>query len=116
MQGRSSRTPLMSRSWRSTGAMRARASASARVMGISSGSGEPALAALVALDVAIALALGAAGRAAGAEIELAHVLVLAQHRRRAVHDDPAALEDVAVVGVTQRHAGVLLGEQEGDAF
>ena len=33
---------------------------------------------------------------------------------RAVHHDAAALQDVAVVGVAQRHVGVLLGQQEGD--
>src|SRR6478752_7282290 len=92
-------TPLISRSWRSSVASGFRASASARAMLFSSG--EPALAALVALHVAVALAL-ARGRA-GAEIELAHVLVLAQRRGSAVHDDPAAFQDVAVVGVAKRH-------------
>src|SRR6187455_1928278 len=105
-------TPLISRSWRSSRASGFNDSASARAMARSSG--QPALAALVALHVAIALSL--ARGAAGAEVELAHVLVLAQGRRGAVHDDTAALQDVAVVGVAQRHVGVLLGEEEGDAF
>jgi hypothetical protein len=34
----------------------------------------------------------------------------------AVHHDAAVLQDVAVVGVAQRHVGVLLGQQEGDAL
>src|SRR5438552_15846620 len=103
-------TPLISRSWRSSSASGFRASASARAMA-SFSSREPALAALVALHVAVALAL-ARGRA-GAEVELAHVLVLAQRCRGAVHDHPAAFQDVAVVGVAQRHVGVLLRQQEG---
>src|SRR5262249_44820157 len=75
-------------------------------------SGEPALAALVVLGVAerFALALG------DAEVELLDVLVLAQRLGVAVHDDAAVLEDVAVARVFERHVGVLLGEQERDAF
>src|SRR5580765_1572030 len=105
-------TPFISRNWRSSSASGFRASASARAMAVSSG--EPALAALVALHVAVTLAL-ARGRA-GAEVELAHVLVLAQRCGGAVHDDAAAFQDVAVIGVAQGHVGVLLGQKEGDAF
>ncbi|KAI1691008.1 hypothetical protein DdX_22163 [Ditylenchus destructor] len=75
-------------------------------------SSQPPLAALVALDVAEALAI----RAADTEIELLHVLVLAQALRLAVHDDAAVLQDVAIGGVAQRHVGVLLGQKEGDFF
>src|SRR5438876_7308997 len=73
---------------------------------------KPALAALVALHVAEALAV----TAAHAEVELFHVLVVAQALRRAVHHHAAVLEDVAIVGIAQRHVGVLLGEQEGHAL
>src|SRR5215471_2921785 len=48
------------------------------------------------------------------EVELLHVLVRRELRRRPVHDDPAVLQNIAVVGVPQRHARVLLGEQEAD--
>src|SRR6202171_3654480 len=73
---------------------------------------QPSLAALVMLHVAerLALAFG------DAEIEFLHVLVLAQRLRLAVHHDAAALEDVTVSGVFQRHVGILLGEQERNAF
>src|SRR5450432_385866 len=106
-------TPLISRSWRSSGCSVRRASASARAT-TSLLSGEPALAALVALHIAVALAFARAR--SGTEVELAHVFVLAQHRRRAVHDDAAAFQYVAVVGVAQCHVGVLLGQQKGHAF
>src|SRR4051794_19958220 len=69
---------------------------------------EPALAATVVLDVAER----AAALAADAEGELLHVLVLAQGRGVAVEHDAAILEDVAVMGVAQRHVGVLLGQQD----
>src|SRR5579883_414531 len=72
------------------------------------GSGEPALAPAVMLDLAVAFAPGG-GKA---EIELLHILVAAQGLRRAIHDDAAVLEDVAIIGIAQRDVGVLLGEQE----
>src|SRR5665213_2516909 len=113
MPGLVSCTPLISRNCRKTGSSFCNASASARAM-ITFSSGQPALAPLVALHVAIALAV-AAGMA-GAEIELAHVFVLAQGGGGAVHDDAPALENVAMVGVAQRHVGVLLGEKKGHAL
>src|SRR5262245_30601895 len=58
---------------------------------------QPALAPLIGLHVAEALAVAAAD----AEVELAHVLVLAQRVGLAVHDDAAVLQDVAVVGVLE---------------
>ena len=54
------------------------------------------------------------GARGNAEVELLHVLVRGELRRDPIHDDPATLEDVAVVGVTQRDAGVLFGEQKTD--
>src|SRR5690606_1792855 len=72
-------------------------------------SSKPAFAALVALYITEALAV----RAAHAEVELLHILVLAQALGLAVHHDAAVLQDVAVVGVAQRHVGVLLGQEEG---
>src|SRR4051812_33140377 len=75
-------------------------------------SSQPSLPSLVALHLAktFAVALGYA------KIEFFHVLVLAQALRRAVHDDAAGFQDIAVGGVFQRHVGVLLGKQEGDAL
>src|SRR3954471_13171240 len=75
-------------------------------------SSQPSLPSLVALHLAetFAVALGYA------EIKFFHVLVLAQALGRAVHDDAAGFQDVAVGGVFERHVGVLLGEQEGDAL
>src|SRR5579883_1947777 len=73
---------------------------------------QPALAALVVLHVAEALA----SALRDAEVELLHVLVLGERAGLAVHDDAAVLENVAVARVIQRHVGVLLGEQEGDAL
>ena len=58
----------------------------------------------------IAEALAARGREP--QVELLHVFVAGEVRGRAVHDDPAVLEDVAVVRVPQRDVGVLLGQQE----
>jgi hypothetical protein len=51
-----------------------------------------------------------------AEVELAHVLVLGQHRRRLVEDELADLHHVAVAGDGQGHAGVLLDQQHGRAL
>src|SRR5215510_2327387 len=71
----------------------------------------PAAAPAVLLDVAVA----AAALAAAAEIELADVLVTAQPLGRAVEDDAAVLDHVAVVGDLERDLGVLLDEQDGGA-
>src|SRR5574343_1706387 len=76
------------------------------------GSSQPTLAALVALDVLEALTLATTY----AQVELLHVFVGAQVFGFAVHHDAATLHDVAVVGVLERHIGVLLGDQEGDLF
>src|SRR5262249_13538649 len=69
---------------------------------------EPTLAALIVLHVAKRLPLALRD----AEIELLDVLVLCQRFRLAVHDDAAVFQDVAVTGVSERHVGVLFGEQE----
>src|SRR5689334_7993646 len=74
-------------------------------------SGEPALAPAVVLDVAIAFPADGGE----AEIELLHVVIGPERRGVAVHDDAAALQNVAVIGIAQRDVGVLLGEQEGHA-
>src|SRR5580704_14551376 len=74
------------------------------------GSSKPALAPSVVLDVAER----AATLAADAEIEFLHVLVLAQGRGVAVEHHAAVLQDVAIMGVAQRHVGVLLGQQDRD--
>src|SRR3990172_7434152 len=71
----------------------------------------PAPAPAVLLDLAVA----AAALAAAAEIELADVLVAAQPLGRAVEDDAAVLDHVAVVGHVERDLGVLLDEQDGGA-
>src|SRR5207245_2731026 len=71
---------------------------------------EPALAPAIVLDVAVALA----ARRRQSEIEFLDVLVAAQYRRGAVHHDAAVFEDVAVIGMTQRDVGVLLGDEEAD--
>src|SRR5215475_2869256 len=68
----------------------------------------PAAAPAVLLDVAIA----AAALAAAAEIELADILVTAQPLGRAVEDDAAVLDHVAVVGDVEGDLGVLLHEQD----
>ena len=50
-----------------------------------------------------------------AEIEFLDVLVLQQALAGIVHHDAADFEHVAVVGGLERHVGVLLDEQDGDA-
>src|SRR5215467_15255139 len=69
---------------------------------------QPTLAALIVLHVAERLPLAFRD----AEIELLDVLVLRQRFRLAVHDDAAVFQDVTVTGVSERHVGVLFGEQE----
>src|SRR5216684_8690149 len=71
---------------------------------------QPPLAPAVVLDVAER----AAAFAADAEIEFLDVLVFAQRRGVAVEHHAAVLQDVAVMGVAQRHVGVLLGQQDRD--
>src|SRR3977135_2801304 len=78
--------------------------------GLEERASQPALAPAVVLDVAER----AAALAADAEIELLHVLVFAQARGGAVEHHPAVLQDVAVMGVAQRHVGVLFGQQDRD--
>src|SRR5690606_15062266 len=75
-------------------------------------SGKPALAALVMLDVAVAFC---ALRAAHAEIEFAHILVLDETLGRAVEDDLAGLHDVAVVRYRECDGGILLDQQHRHA-
>src|SRR4029077_7351063 len=76
------------------------------------GSGEPALAAPVLLEVAIGLARA---DLVEPEIELLDVGVLLQGFSRALEYDPAVLHDVAVVGDIERHGGVLLDQEHGQA-
>src|SRR5690606_13292301 len=71
---------------------------------------EPALAALVGLQVLERAALFAAA----SQVELPDVLVVDQLGLRAVEHDLARLHDVAVAGRVQRHARVLLDQQDGD--
>src|SRR3990172_1282518 len=74
---------------------------------------QPAPAPLVVLHVAIALGLAELGKA---KVELFDVFVLAEAGRRAVEHDFAVFEHVAVVGDVEGGAGVLLDEQDGQAF
>ena len=50
---------------------------------------------------------------AAAEVRALDLLVLPQLGGRAVEDDAAALDDVAVVGEVERHPCVLLDEEHG---
>src|SRR5215831_17690066 len=71
---------------------------------------EPPLSAAVVFDV-----LEAPARARrDPEVELLHVLVRGEIGGGTVHDDAAVLENITVVGVPERDARVLLGEQEAD--
>src|SRR5438067_418132 len=76
----------------------------------SSSSAIPPPAATVLLDVTIA-----APRTGAAEIELGDVRVRAQPLRRAVEDHAAVLHHVAIIGDLQRHARVLLHEEDRHA-
>src|SRR5688572_7857594 len=71
----------------------------------------PPPAAAVLLDVAIAAALAARV----AEIELLDVGMVGEPRLVAVEDDPAVLQNVAVIGHVQRHGSALLHQQYRDA-
>src|SRR6185503_3039946 len=71
---------------------------------------EPALSASVVLDVPVALPVADTGEP---QVELLHVLVLADGPCVAVQHDPAALHHVGVLGEVERHGGVLLGQQHG---
>src|SRR2546428_257155 len=73
---------------------------------------EPSLAAPIMLHVAVALPLADAGEP---QVELLDVLVLADRPGVAVEDDAPVLHHVAVLSEPERHRGVLLGEQDGDA-
>src|SRR5438093_160822 len=73
---------------------------------------EPSLAAPIMLHVAVALPLADAGEP---QVELLDVLVLADRPGVAVEDDTPVLHHVAVLSEPERHRGVLLGEQDGDA-
>ncbi len=73
---------------------------------------EPALAPLVVFDVPE----GAPALAADTEIELLHVLILAQRLRLTIEHDPARFQNVSVFGIAQRHIGVLLCQEKGDAL
>src|SRR5688572_32124990 len=70
----------------------------------------PAPAAAVLLHVAVAAALPGAG----AQVELADVLVRAQPLGRAVKDDAPVFHHVAVVGDLERHLRVLLHDEQRD--
>src|SRR4249920_2513792 len=67
------------------------------------GSREPALSPSVVLDVPVALPVADAGEP---QVELLHVLVLADALGVAVQHDPAALHHVGVLGEVERHGGV----------
>jgi hypothetical protein len=54
--------------------------------------------------------------AAHAEIKFLDVLILCQRGRFAVHDYPAGLENIAVLGETQSHVRVLLCKQKCNPF
>src|SRR5690606_10519631 len=69
---------------------------------------QPALAASVGLHVAE----GTPSLLGDPEIELAHILVLRELPGRAIHHDAAVLQNVTIVGILERHVGVLLGQQE----
>src|SRR5438874_1584717 len=79
---------------------------------LTSSSAIPPPAAPVLLDVPVAAPRRAA---AGAEVELTHVGMLAQPLRHAVQDDAAVLHDVAVVGQVEGHLGVLLDQEKRHA-
>src|SRR3984893_13982106 len=76
------------------------------------GLGEPALAAPVVLEVEIGLT---GADFVEPEIELLDVGVLPQGVGRALEYDAAVLHDVAVVGDVERHGGVLLDQEHGQA-
>src|SRR6185369_10841847 len=71
-------------------------------------SSQPPLAPPVVLDVTIALALP---DTAQPQVELADVLVLADGLGVAVQHDAASLHHVGILGMAERHRGVLLGQQ-----
>src|SRR5687768_14173066 len=75
-----------------------------------SSSAIPTPATAVLLHVAVAAALPAAG----AQVELADVLVRAQPLRRAVEDDAPVLHHVPVVRHLERHLRVLLHDEQRD--
>src|SRR5687767_2704187 len=81
-----------------------------REMFCSSSSAIPAPAAAVLLHVAVAAALPAAG----AQVELADVLVRAQPLGRAVEDDAPVLHHVPVVRHLERDLRVLLHDEQRD--
>src|SRR6266481_7330331 len=76
------------------------------------GLGETALAAPVVLEVEIGLACA---DFVEPEVELLDVGDLSQGFGRALEDDAAVLHDVAVVGDIERHGGVLLDQEHGQA-
>src|SRR5579883_423531 len=69
---------------------------------------QPALAALIVLHVAERPSLALRD----AKVEFPHVLVLCRRLRLAVHHHAAVFKDVAVARASERHAGVLFGQQE----
>src|SRR5256885_13725117 len=75
-------------------------------------SGKPPLPAAVVLHVLEAPALARGD----AEIELLDVLVRGELHGGAVHDHPAVLEDVAVIGVAQGDVGILLCQEKAHAL
>src|SRR3954470_4070355 len=84
--------------------------AKARCTPRSSSSAIPAAAAAVLLHIAVA-----APGARAAKIELSDVRVRAKPLRRAVEHHASVFHDVAVVGEVERHARVLLDEQNRHA-
>src|SRR5262245_36818252 len=73
-------------------------------------SAQPALTPAIMLDVPVALAMANAGET---QVELLDVLVVADHGRVPVQDDPPALHHVGILGEAERHGRVLLREQHG---
>src|SRR5438876_2374483 len=76
------------------------------------GSGQPALAAPVVLQVAIGFA---GADFVEPEIELLDVGVLPQRFGGTLENDAAVLHDIAAVGDIERHGGVLLDQEHGQA-
>src|SRR5215831_17347568 len=105
------RTGLLGKFWANAAApVQARArNANAVLISIPS-SCEPPLSAAVVFDVPEA----PASTRGDPEVELLYVLVRRELRRGPIHDDPAVLQNIAVVSVPQRDVRVLLGEQESD--
>src|SRR5262245_57557489 len=74
-------------------------------------SGKPAFAALIVLDVAVGFARA---DLVEAKIELADIGVGAQGLNATFQHDAPAFHDVAMMGYSQGHGGVLLDQEDGE--